>query len=83
MEGRVAARLKKASHAGIIRIGFEGISQPRNAAEHPCFNDSIETLRTENCKWGAGENLHHDLSPKPLKLIKAAFNGMWIKVPRG
>ena len=45
MDGGLAARLKKASHAGIIRIGFEGISQPRNAAEHPCFNSSIETLR--------------------------------------
>jgi hypothetical protein len=38
----------KTSHAGIIRIGFEGISQPHaqpsllnldeNAGEHPCFN---------------------------------------------
>ena len=45
MEGRTAARLEKASHAGIIRIGFEGISQPRDAAEHPCFNNPIETLR--------------------------------------
>jgi len=27
----------KSSHAGIIRIGFEGISQPHNV-EHPCFN---------------------------------------------
>jgi hypothetical protein len=50
MEGRSAARLKKASHAGIIRIGFEGISQPRDSAEHPCFNDSIETLRAEKGK---------------------------------
>jgi hypothetical protein len=50
MEGRIAARLKKASHAGIIRIGFEGISQPRNAAEHPCFNKPIETLPRGNCK---------------------------------
>ena len=25
------------SHAGIIRIGFEGISQP-HIVEHPCFN---------------------------------------------
>jgi hypothetical protein len=38
----------KTSHAGITRIGFEGISQPHaqhfllnlneNAGEHPCFN---------------------------------------------
>jgi hypothetical protein len=28
----------KASHAGIIRIGFEGISQP-HLVEHPCFNN--------------------------------------------
>jgi hypothetical protein len=27
------------SHAGIIRIGFEGISQP-HIVEHPCFNDT-------------------------------------------
>jgi hypothetical protein len=46
-EGRSAS---KASHAGIIRIGFEGISQPRDSAEHPCFNDSIETLRAEKGK---------------------------------
>jgi hypothetical protein len=31
------------SHAGIIRIGFEGISQP-HFVEHPCFNNAIETL---------------------------------------
>jgi len=30
------------SHAGIIRIGFEGISQP-HFVEHPCFNNLIET----------------------------------------
>jgi hypothetical protein len=39
-EGRSAS---KASHAGIIRIGFEGISQP-HLVEHPCFNNLIETL---------------------------------------
>ena len=27
----------KTSHAGIIRIGFEGISQP-HLVEHPCLN---------------------------------------------
>ena len=32
----------RSSHAGIIWIGFEGSSQPRNTAEHPCFNDSIQ-----------------------------------------
>ena len=40
MEERLLA---ETSHAGIIRIGFEGISQPRTA-EHPCFNNKIETL---------------------------------------
>jgi hypothetical protein len=35
------------SHAGIIRIGFEGISQPR-LSEHPCFNNLIETLSAPN-----------------------------------
>jgi hypothetical protein len=55
MDGKTAARLQKASHAGIIRIGFEGISQPRNAAEHPCFNGSIETLRAEKGKWRTRE----------------------------
>ena len=39
----------KASHAGIIRIGFEGISQP-HFVEHPCFNNLIETLRALFCK---------------------------------
>jgi hypothetical protein len=33
-EGRTAS---KTSHAGITRIGFEGISQP-HFVEHPCFN---------------------------------------------
>src|SRR5579863_3159156 len=37
------------SHAGIIRIGFEGISQPR-LSEHPCFNNKIETLSPTPCK---------------------------------
>jgi hypothetical protein len=40
-EGRSAS---KTSHAGIIRIGFEGISQP-HFVEHPCFNNPIETLQ--------------------------------------
>jgi hypothetical protein len=39
----------KASHAGIIRIGFEGISQP-HIVEHPCFNKMIETLSIRICK---------------------------------
>jgi len=30
-----AARLEKTSHAGIIRIGFEGISQPHNSWSTP------------------------------------------------
>jgi hypothetical protein len=47
-EGRSAS---KTSHAGIIRIGFEGISQP-HIVEHPCFNISIETLRARFGKWG-------------------------------
>jgi hypothetical protein len=29
---------EKTSHAGIIRIGFEGISQPHTRVEHPCFS---------------------------------------------
>jgi hypothetical protein len=39
------------SHAGIIRIGFEGISQP-HSVEHPCFNNEIETFRGGICKPG-------------------------------
>jgi hypothetical protein len=39
----------KASHAGIIQIGFEGISQP-HIVEHPCFNNSIETFPARFCK---------------------------------
>ena len=34
---RIAARIEKASHAGIIRIGFEGISQPHNSRGAPLF----------------------------------------------
>jgi hypothetical protein len=41
-EGRQAL---ETSHAGIIRIGFEGISQP-HTVEHPCFNNLIETFPT-------------------------------------
>jgi hypothetical protein len=43
----------KASHAGIIRIGFEGISQP-HIVEHPCFNIFIGTLDGWNCKLAGG-----------------------------
>jgi hypothetical protein len=28
------------SHAGIIRIGFEGLSQHCDFGRHPCFNES-------------------------------------------
>ena len=41
---------KKTSHAGIIRIGFEGISQP-HTVEHPCFSNSIETFPAGFCNW--------------------------------
>jgi len=64
MDGRTAARLKKASHAGIIRIGFEGISQPRNPAEHPCFNDSIETLRAGRRQMGRAEGVMNPVRQK-------------------
>jgi hypothetical protein len=40
------------SHAGIIRIGFEGISQP-HFVEHPCFNNQIETLLAQFCNPGS------------------------------
>jgi hypothetical protein len=54
--GELAPRFEKescfaseTSHAGIIRIGFEGIfSAP--FVEHPCFNNQIETLLREICK---------------------------------
>jgi hypothetical protein len=49
----------KASHAGIIRIGFEGISQP-HIVEHPCFNIFIGTLDGWICKlprWPDGESM--------------------------
>ena len=52
-EGRLAS---KASHAGIIRIGFEGISQP-HFVEHPCFNTSIETLLAAFCNSQPGPAL--------------------------
>jgi hypothetical protein len=37
------------SHAGIVRIGFEGISQP-HIVEHPCFNIPIESRSARFCK---------------------------------
>jgi hypothetical protein len=46
-EGRKAS---KTSHAGIIRIGFEGISQP-HIVEHPCFNNLIETFLARICNF--------------------------------
>lgn len=52
MEGKRLLRLEKTSHAGIIRIGFEGISQPRNPAEHPCFNNSIQTPQAAGRQMG-------------------------------
>jgi len=42
--------VSETSHAGIIRIGFEGISQPHQV-EHPCFNSAIETLSAKICKF--------------------------------
>jgi len=37
-EERRPVQVSETSHAGIIRIGFEGISQP-HFVEHPCFNN--------------------------------------------
>jgi hypothetical protein len=65
MEGwKNAARLEKTSHAGIIRIGFEGISQPHNAWSTPV---SITQLKhcprnVGNCK---GFRLDAIASPRP------------------
>ena len=39
----------KTSHAGIIRIGFEGISQPCDHRRAPLFQNSIETLLLQKC----------------------------------
>ena len=43
--GKLPLGLKKASHAGIIRIGFEGVFSAPQLVEHPCFNNTIETLQ--------------------------------------
>jgi len=51
-EGRLAP---ETSHAGIIRIGFEGISQP-HFVEHPCFNNLIETLTARFQQTGPGKS---------------------------
>jgi len=42
----------KTSHAGIIRIGFEGISQPCDHRRAPLFQNSIETLLLQKCNLG-------------------------------
>ena len=62
----------KASHAGIIRIGFEGISQP-HFVEHPCFNILIESLPARFCK-PAGP------SPQPglLRLLRLSLSALAI-----
>jgi hypothetical protein len=54
----VGRSASKASHAGIIRIGFEGISQP-HFVEHPCFNILIQTLPGRFCNpWKPGIDSH-------------------------
>jgi hypothetical protein len=45
-----AARSEKTSHAGIIRIGFEGISQPHNAWSTP-----VSITRLKHCTGGLGK----------------------------
>ena len=68
-----ACQAPETSHAGIIRIGFEGISQP-HLVEHPCFNNMIETLPAafgkclsfpghrigpwEPCSWASAVKAH-------------------------
>jgi len=49
-----AARLEKTSHAGIIRIGFEGISQP-----HTVWSTPVSIVRLKHPtgtigKFGSG-----------------------------
>ena len=60
-EGRLAP---ETSHAGIIRIGFEGISQP-HFVEHPCFNNLIETLTARFRQTGLARRAPaHALKPR-------------------
>src|SRR5581483_4045104 len=51
LEGRkFSCSASKTSHAGIIRIGFEGISQPRILRSTPVSMLMIETLLHDFCK---------------------------------
>ena len=49
----LAARLEKTSHAGIIRIGFEGISQPHNAWSTP-----VSITRLKHSRRGLANRRH-------------------------
>src|ERR1017187_10848606 len=68
-EGRLAS---ETSHAGIIRIGFEGISQP-HFVEHPCFNNQIETLPAPRLQIRAefplGMEVFHCLTTSPQTCV--------------
>ena len=50
----MAARSEKTSHAGIIRIGFEGISQPHNAWSTP-----VSITRLKHYGRGVGKSRVH------------------------
>jgi len=52
MEGKTAAQPQKASHAGIIRIGFEGIfSAPPSKRSTPVSIIQLKHLRGGNGKF--------------------------------
>ncbi len=63
--------VSETSHAGIIRIGFEGISQPHQV-EHPCFNSEIGTLSALNCKSSFGLRIGGGWKVPPRRLISGS-----------
>ena len=82
---RKAASLRKTSHAGIIRIGFEGISQP-HFVEHPCFNNQIETLPAQFGKQRRPTSTPERLDEEPVAIAPAPEPqgpGLWRHRRRG
>jgi hypothetical protein len=65
-----AARSEKTSHAGIIRIGFEGISQPHNARSTPVSGLHSNTEQGGEANPGKGEGVKRVKRVKGVKRVK-------------
>jgi hypothetical protein len=65
-----AARLEKTSHAGIIRIGFEGISQP-----HTAWSTPVSIVRLKHPSGAIGKFARRFAKSKRGNLRSAADSG--------